>query len=112
MGLLESALLSLCVGSTGQANLACNNAVQAGSKQSGFEQVTTDYENHQMKLYEKDADSWLGKDNANTVGGAAWLGYAVATRRARIDLPNLGLCDKISLEADRNESKLVLKWIW
>jgi len=112
MGLLESAILSLCVGSTGQANQACTNAIKAGSKQSGFEQMTESYEQHQTKQFEYGAYSVMGKNNAQIAGGTLWLANAAVTKKASLGLPTLGLCDKLSVEANHSESKLVFRWFW
>ena len=110
MSLLENAILSLCMSASSQTNLACNNAIQAGAKQSGFEQSTEAYERQEALYYESGSYNALGKTNAEAIGGTLWLTNAIVSKKASIGLPTLGLCDRLALEANGNESKLVFKW--
>lgn len=112
MSILESALLSLCMSSSAPTNSACTNALQAASKQSGFEQMADSYEGHQTMIYEKQAYSIIGKDNAEFIGGTAWLANAVVTKKASLPLPTFGFADKVSVDINANESKLMFRWFW
>jgi hypothetical protein len=112
LGLIESTILSICMSASGQANLACTNAVQAGAKQSGFEQMTNSYESHQVRILEEGTYSYMGRENAEIAGGTLWLANAAVTRKASLALPNFGLCDKLSTEVNRDSARLVLRWFW
>jgi hypothetical protein len=110
MGVLDSLIVFSCVGLAGQQNDACNKALVAGSKQSGIEQTTDTYENHQLKLLEKDAYQLFGENAVNVVGGTAWVTKSLVEKKASFGLPNMGLCDKLVTEINQNEAKLVFKW--
>ena len=96
--------------SSSQTNLACTNAIQAGAKQSGVEQSMDAYEHQQTLYYEYGSYNTLGKSNAEAIGGTLWITNAIVSKRASVGLPTLGLCDKLAIEANSNESKLVFQW--
>lgn len=110
MAILESIIVASCVGMSGQAQDACNKALQAGSKQSGMEQSFDSYEQHQTKMLEQTAYDWFGKDAVGVVGGTVWVGKAVAEKKASVGLPSFGICNKMSAEVGQKASQLVLKW--
>lgn len=112
MSLLESAILSLCLSHSAQTNVACKDAIQAGAKQSGFEQTMDTFEHRETLYMESGVFSTMGKENAEIVGGTLWVANAAATKRASLSLPNLGLCDNLALEANNKESNLMFKWFW
>jgi hypothetical protein len=112
MGLLESAILSICMSSSGQARLACSDAMQAGAKQTGFEQMTESYERRETMYYESGTYNFMGQQNAEIAGGTVLVANAVATRKARVGLPTLGLCDNLSVETNGKESKFIFKWFF
>jgi hypothetical protein len=110
MSILDSLIVFSCVGLSGQQNTACNKALEAGSQQSGFQQTVNNYEGHELKIFEKDAYDWFGRDAVDVVGGTAWVTKSLVEKRASVGLPNLGLCDNLVTEVDRNTAKLVFKW--
>jgi hypothetical protein len=112
MGLLESAVFSVCIGSTGAYNTACHKAVEAEENQSGFSQTTNAYENHQLRLVEKDADEYLGADTVGVIGGLTWIGKSISAKKATFGLPNLGICSKLVAEVNEHEARLIFKWFF
>ncbi len=112
MGLLESAVMSVCMGASGASGQACDKAVEAGTKQSGYEQMVDRYENHQVKLLEGKAIDWFGRDAVTTVGGTVWLTKTIIDKKASIGLPTLGVCDKLVAQVNTTEALLVFKWIF
>lgn len=105
MALLDSLIVASCVGLAGQANDACNKALEASAKQSGVEQTTSAYEKHQLKNIEEGAVSFLGKDAVNVSGGMIWLTKSLVDKKA-----SFGLYGPLSTEIAPSLTKLVLKW--
>jgi hypothetical protein len=112
MGLLESSLLSLCMSSSTMPGQACNNAVQATGKQSGIFEMSTRYEDHQVRLLEQGANNYWGNTVTETVAGVVWVAKSVSDKRAHIGLPTLGICSSMVAEVGQEKSMLILKWFF
>src|SRR5271165_237244 len=105
MALIDSMILTACMGMSGQSNDACQKALTAGSKQSGVEQNLNLYESNQTKNLELKAYSWFGKEAVGVVGGAVWLGKSVSEKKA-----SFGLYGPVSMDVGQKLTRLVLKW--
>lgn len=105
MAILDSLIIASCVGLSGQQNIACTNALQAGTKQSGIEQSTNSYEQRNVKKLEGKAVDWFGKDAVGIVGSTAWAAKAAIEKRA-----SFGITRNISAEIGKDLTRLVLKW--
>jgi hypothetical protein len=110
MGLLNSLIMTACVGLSGQSKEACVKGLQAASKQSGVEKRADSFESHQTKIIENAAYDYVGKDAVQAVGGVGFATQSVVSKKASIGLPNLGICSKMSLEVNQNTQKLLLQW--
>lgn len=107
MALLDSLIVASCVGLSGQANEACNKALEASAKQSGVEQNADKLEGHELKLYEQKAKDVFGNDAVSTAGGAIWLTKVVVEKKA-----SFGICRHVNFEYSPDLSRLVLKWTY
>lgn len=105
MALLDSVIMTACMGLSGQSNDACTKALQAGSKQSGVEQNVGTYETHQTKILEYKAYDWFGKQAVGVVGGAVWLGKSVSEKKA-----SFGIYGPLHMDVGQKLTQLVLKW--
>ena len=105
MALLDSMILTACMGMSGQSNDACQKALTASAKQSGVEQSVNTYEKHQTKSLEYKAYDWFGKQTVGVVGGAVWLGKSVSEKKA-----SFGIYGPISMDVGQKLTQLVLKW--
>lgn len=110
MALLDSFIMVSCMGMSGQQNEACLKAMEAGFKQTGFQQSANAYEEKNVKLLEQDAYLFFGKDNVTVVGGAVWVAKSFADKKATFDLPNFGLCDKIFTQIESGGTHVFFKW--
>jgi hypothetical protein len=105
MALLDSLIVASCIGLSGQANDACEKALEASAKQSGVEKTTSDYEKHELKNLEDDAVSFMGKDVVNVTGGMIWLTKSLVDKKA-----SFGIYGPLSTEIAPDLTRLVLKW--
>lgn len=105
MALLDSMILTACMGLSGQSNDACVKALQAGTKQSGVEQNVNSYETRQTKGLEYKAYDWFGKQTVGVVGGAVWLGKSVSERKAAF-----GIYGPLHMEVSEKLTQMVFKW--
>ncbi len=105
MGLLDALIATSCMGLAGQQNEACEKALQAGSKQSGFDQMANGYENNQLKYLQDNANYFIGKDKIETIGAIGWLTKAAVERKAAV-----GLTRTLSLVFDMKTGQLVIRW--
>jgi hypothetical protein len=109
VSLIETLIVTSCVGLSGQNQLACNNALTAGSKQSGVETEMNQFETKVTKNAESDVRDYLG-NNANVVAGGVFLIKGIADKAATFTLPNFGVCT--SMKADIGQSKSLLRLEW
>jgi hypothetical protein len=110
LAILESLIVAGCVGLSGQQNDACQKALTAGSKQSGLEQTTGSYENHESNLWLSRANDWFGKDAVGIMGGAGWLAKSAIERKASFGLPSFGICNSVKFEFNQSAEKLIFQW--
>lgn len=112
MGLIDTLIVTSCVGLSGVQQDACNKALEAGSKQSGISQTMNTYEKHELNSLQDGAINYLGKDTVNVLGGMGWLTKSLVEKKASFGLPNFGICDKLTTEINTNTTKLVFKWMF
>lgn len=110
MALLDSLIMSACVGLSGQSNDACQKALTAASKQSGVEQSANTYEQHKLNYLQSGAESYFGKDTVAAIGGVGWATKSAIERKMTFGLPNFGICNSIKFEFNSNVEKLVFQW--
>jgi hypothetical protein len=110
MGVLDSLIMTACLGASGATHDACQKSLQAGSKQSGVEQNIDTYESKVTTNAEKDTKEKLGETTVEILGGTAFLTKSVVEKHATIGLPNLGLCTYIKAQIGQDKSMLSLEW--
>ncbi len=112
MGLLDTLIVTSCVGLSGASQDACNKALTAGAKQSGIEATANNTEQKITKAADKDAKELLGTGTVNVVAGTAFLVKSVASKSAVLNLPNLGICNTMTININQQQSLLNLKWMY
>jgi hypothetical protein len=105
MSVLDSLIVFSCMSLSGQQNIACNKALQAGSKQTQVDQTFNGYEDHQLKLMEKDATTLVGQDSLQTIGGTVWLTKSIVEKKA-----DFGIAKDVVMEINMRLGELILKW--
>jgi hypothetical protein len=110
MAILDTLIMSACMGFSGQANDACQKAFTAGSKQTGLEQQANSYEQSRLQYLQAGAENFFGKDALTAIGGVGFVTKTVVERKASVGLPNFGLCNSLKFEFNSNTEKLVLQW--
>lgn len=110
MSALESIIVASCVGMSGNANDACQKALQAGSKQSGVEQNMNQTEVGVTKRADATAKEYLGEPTYDVVAGIAVVAKTVSDKSAIVALPTMGLCSSFKAEIKQDKQVLKLEW--
>jgi|ERR1035437_11110982 hypothetical protein len=110
MGLIDTLIVTSCVGLSGMQRDACNKALTAGSKQSGIENNMDTAEKKTLKNIERDSRDTLGNTTVDVIAGTAIVAKTVADKAATVKLPNLGICNTMVLKVNHEKSLLSLEW--
>ena len=110
MGLIDTLIVTSCVGLSGVQQEACNKALTAGSKQSGIENNMNKAESKTLKTLETNSRDYLGNTTVDVIAGTAIVAKTVADKAATVKLPNFGICNTIVLKVNHEKSLLSLEW--
>lgn len=110
MSVIDTIILTSCVGLSGMQHDACEKALTAGSKQSGIEANVDKTESNMTKIAEKDAKEYLGDNTVKVVAGTAVVAKTLVDKAATIKLPTLGMCTSVVLKVGQEKSVLNLEW--
>lgn len=110
MGLVDSFIVSSCIGFTGQAQDACNKALLAGMRQSGIESTMNTMENNTSQKAENTARHYLGGTAVNYISASVFIAKSVASQSVSFGLPTLGLCNSFDVSIGASSSILNFGW--
>lgn len=110
MSLVDTLIISSCIGLSGPQKEACDHALLAGAKQSGVEASVNKMESKTTKKLANGAKEVLGKTSVDVVTGTAILVKAAADKAATIKLPTLGMCTSAVLKVGHEQSLLSVEW--
>jgi|ERR1035437_183238 hypothetical protein len=110
MGLIDTLIVTSCVGLSGIQQDACNKALTAGTKQSGIEANVDHEESKMTKKLDISAREYLGTTTVNVVAGTAIVAKTIADKAATVKLPNFGICNTMVLKVNHEKSLLSLEW--
>jgi len=112
MGLFSLGIASLCAGvaADGQYNIACNKAVEAGTRQYGVYQLMDRTEQKSLEIATKQGSDILGKDATEVVVIGVYSYRFYKDRAVVFKLPNLGLADTISNRITLTSYTLNFQW--
>jgi len=110
MGVLDTLIVTSCMGLSGMQQDACNKALIAGSKQTGIETTVNTAEDKTTKVLDKGARDYLGDTNVNVVAGTAFVAKTIVDKSATVNLPTLGLCNSVTASVSHEKSLLSLQW--
>lgn len=110
MSILETLIVTSCVGVPSTYLDACNKALQAGTKQSGVEQSVDAAETKVGKKADNIAKEYVSENVAGVIGGAAFVAKSVSEKSATLNLPNMGICTTIKTTVGKDKSVLKLEW--
>ena len=113
MPLLATAFTSVCVGlMPGTYDMACNKALEAGTKQTGIYQQSEQVENKSLEYVTEKGEKNLGKPVAVVLASGPFLYKSYKEKTLRFNVPNFGLCDRISNEITPNSYSVKFGWHW
>lgn len=110
MGILTSAITSICMGITGAGQQACLNGLNAGTKQTGMDHSIDAKEQQEIRLLNEDAYETFGPNGVKIIGGTLYLVKVAQDRGVTVNLPTLGLCDNFTSLAGIDNYSLRLEW--
>jgi hypothetical protein len=109
-GAITVMITSACIGLSGNGHDACTKAAEAGAIQSGLDQNVGAFQKQIEQDADKKAHEYFGQTGMQIAGGTVFIVKTVADKAVKADLPNFGLCDKITSEVGINKYSLNLKW--
>lgn len=110
MSVIDTLIITSCIGLSGAQKDACDHALLAGAKQSGIEANVDHMESKTTKKLAIDAQEYLGKTPVDIVAGTAILVKTVADKAATVKLPTMGLCNSLVLRVSQDKSLLSIEW--
>jgi hypothetical protein len=104
-------LISICSGSIGTYNVACNKSVEASYQQSGYASQVNKFQDGAMSFGKYQEKQLFGSTTA-TINTVVAAGVIVKNKKATFILPNLGFCDRMSTDLQPEMVNLRLEWHW
>lgn len=99
-----------CLSLTGNVHEACSKAAEAGAKQTGIEQNLNNMEKGIERIADRKAVNLIGEKGMGIAGGGIFIAKAVRDKSIILNLPTLGICNKIITEVGSERSELTLMW--
>jgi hypothetical protein len=140
MGLIDSLIITSCVGFSGPAQEACNKALLAAAKEpvigiethcaaitpedkkickeiessreapKSFESVVNDSEQKYTKKAETKVRNYIGDTTFDYIGASVFVARSISSQSVAFGLPTLGLCDRAHADVGTANSLLKLEW--
>lgn len=108
--LFSTAIVAVCVSAQGQYNVACNNALDAGTRQVGIRQDVDMVEDGTIRYVETQAQKKLGNRSLSLVG-TGYAAYRInKDKKVKFKLPDIGICNSITNEVTPNSYKVDFQW--
>lgn len=107
---LSSLIVSACVGMSSPGKEACQKAIEAAGKQSGFEKQAMDTQKKLEKTAKTQATEFMGKTPVDVIGGTVFLAKAISDKSIGASVPTMGMADKIRVEIGQNRSQIKMEW--
>ena len=104
-------LLSICTGVSAQYNQGCQKVIQSAYMQSGYQVTVNQFQNGATSYGKVQETNTFGDETwmINTLGASAIM---VKQKKANLNLPNFGVCDKFSTQIQTNSLGFNWKWNW
>lgn len=108
--LVSTAIVSLCVSVSANYNDACNKALDAGTRQVGFRQQADQAEDSTVRLLDNKVQTTLTKEEYSLLGAAGFVYKTAKDQRLKFNLPNFGVCTKVTNEITPTSYNIQLNW--
>lgn len=110
MSLLGTAIVTLCMGTQGNGHAACTTALDAGTRQSGFDQQFDLTERYYTRQLDSLATDTLGSDGKAVTGGMILIMKTATSKTILIPIPSGGYANSILGEFKPDSATLMFKW--
>lgn len=110
MALMSTAIVAICMGAQGSYNQACNNALDAGTRQAGIRQTADMVESKANDMANKSAEKMIGKEGMSMIGTGAFIFKVARDRSLIFKLPTLGLCNSVTNHITPTSYDITLQW--
>lgn len=110
MSAMTALITSACIGLSGAHQQACEKAIEAGSKQTGLEQSVDQIQKMVERKANNKAKDIIGKSGMDIAGGGIFLVKTAIDKSVKINLPTLGICDRISTQVGVNQNSMQMEW--
>lgn len=110
MSLLGSAILTVCMGATGNYQPACNNALEQTARTTGFDKNMDTFERQSSVYADKLAEEELGEDGKSYLGSTLYLVRVAVDKRVTVNLPTMGWVDQAQSQLTPTSFMLTFRW--
>lgn len=107
---MELIIVSACLGLSGNAKEACQKTIEASAKQTGIEQKINKAQYKVENKANKQVNRLFDKETVDVMGSTVFLAKTVSDKSVKFNVPNMGICDKITSEVGPN--KYYLNTVW
>ena len=110
MSLLGSAILTICMGATGDYQPACNTALEKTAETTGFDKSVDYFEQRSTRYADRLAEEELGADGKSYLGSTLYIARVVVDRRVTVNLPTMGWVDQAQSQLTPSSFMLTFRW--
>lgn len=110
MSLLSSMVVTFCMGTSGQTNVACNNALNATAQQTGIDKDVITIEQNATRWGDNYVDSKFGQTGKETLGGFLFVLKTASDRTLVIPIPTAGLVDSFQTQLKPDSAMITVRW--
>lgn len=109
MSILDTLIISSCIGFSGSQQEACSKALVVAAKQSGIETNINNAENRMSQKLDKSIRAIIG-NNVDVVVTTAIVAKMAVDKSATIKLPTFGMCSSAMAILGQQQSSLNFEW--
>lgn len=110
MSLLSSMIVTVCMGTQGDYNSACNAALDAGAQQTGMATDVKRAERNTTQWVDNVAEDKLGKNGKGIAGGMIFVIKTAADRTLVVPIPTGGIANKIDGQFSPDKAMIMFRW--
>ncbi|NJO48210.1 MAG: hypothetical protein HC840_00680 [Leptolyngbyaceae cyanobacterium RM2_2_4] len=109
-GTMTILIAGACIGLSGNSKLACEKALEAGSKKTGIEQNVNRFQKTVERKAKDQAEEYIGQEGVDVVGGGVFIAKTIVDKSVQFNAPTFDLCDKVTSQVGVDKYSVQLEW--
>lgn len=110
MSFLSSMIITLCMGTNGQTNAACNHALDAGAQQTGIAEDFSSAEQNATSWGNNFVNNRFGRTGRDTLGSFLFVMKTASDKTLIIPIPTAGLADSFQTQLKPDSAMITIRW--